>query len=149
MKIDVLGAGYITPHFRLSEFVHHNDDGSCEIYFNVFFFDFVKMLEKFRVWYNRPINITSGYRPPDYNESVGGSPNSSHLESLAIDFPLPFGFDGFSYDRKCKFLENVKEKWIDICRNHGFFCQCNFYDTYLHLGISFTHDSFIDGRSWK
>lgn len=32
-----------------------------------------------------PLQVTSGYRPPDYNASVGGSPTSSHQEGLAAD----------------------------------------------------------------
>lgn len=148
MMIDVKGGGRLTPHFKLREFVHRHPDGSGEIYFTCTFFDFVQMLEEFRVWYNRPINITSGYRPPEYNVSVGGSPNSSHLKSLAVDFPLPAAFAGYSLPRKREFLQNVQDKWKSICRARGFGCQCNWYDTYLHLGIG-ERDSFIDKRSWK
>lgn len=32
-----------------------------------------------------PIRVTSGYRPPEYNASVGGSSTSSHQDGLAAD----------------------------------------------------------------
>lgn len=136
--------GQLTPHFNISEFTHRGR----EIYISADFFRFVECLEDFREWYNRPINITSGYRPPAYNRSIGGSSNSSHLRTLAVDFPLPKEFYGFSTARKREFLSNVKEKWIEICYYAGFGCQCNFYDTYLHLGVG-SSDSFRDERSWK
>lgn len=138
----------LTPHFSLAEFVHCDSNGHAEIQFDDNFIIFVLMLEEFRVWYNRPINITSGYRPPNYNKSVGGSSNSSHLRSLAIDFPLPEEFFGFSDDRKREFLSNVKDEWSSICAEYNACYQCNWYDTYLHLGIG-NHDSFRDERSWK
>ena len=32
-----------------------------------------------------PVHITSGYRPPEVNRLVGGSPRSQHLQGLAAD----------------------------------------------------------------
>lgn len=141
MILNILN-GQLTRHFNIKEFVHVG----TYIYIDEDFLFFVNMLEQFRVWYNRVINITSCYRPSDYNASVGGSKNSSHLKSLAVDFPLPAEFKNFSRDRKNEFLQNVNSKWIDICHSNGYGCQCNFYDTYLHLGIG-DKDSFIDKRS--
>ena len=45
----------------------------------------VSLLQKLRDDVNFPIKISSGYRCPTWNESVGGHPNSSHMEGLAID----------------------------------------------------------------
>jgi len=45
----------------------------------------VSLLQKLRDDVNFPIKISSGYRCPTWNKSVGGHPNSSHMEGLAID----------------------------------------------------------------
>jgi len=45
----------------------------------------VSLLQKLRDDVNFPIKISSGYRCPAWNKSVGGHPNSSHMEGLAID----------------------------------------------------------------
>jgi hypothetical protein len=51
-----------------------------------FYFDFFvkKYLPAFK-----PV-ITSGYRDPSKNESVGGAENSAHLHGLAYDFTLQY-----------------------------------------------------------
>lgn len=38
---------------------------------------------------DRPIVVTSGYRSPAYNASVGGSSTSDHVRGLAADVKLP------------------------------------------------------------
>lgn len=37
---------------------------------------------------NRPIVITSWYRPPDVNRSIGGAENSMHIQGFGIDFKV-------------------------------------------------------------
>lgn len=43
------------------------------------------MLETARVWVGLPFRINSGYRTEQHNQSVGGTPNSSHLRGYASD----------------------------------------------------------------
>ncbi len=45
----------------------------------------VDMLEKAREFADVPFIITSGYRTPGYNASLGGAPNSAHTRGLAVD----------------------------------------------------------------
>lgn len=139
--------GQLTEHFNLWEFAHQS---GAEIEINPdFIFVFVPLLEAFRKWYARPINITSCYRPATYNAIVGGSSNSSHLHTWAVDFPLPKEFYDYSAARKNMFYQNVKRKWVELCHASGVFAQCNFYDNRLHLGISRKSDSFLDYRTKK
>lgn len=43
-------------------------------------------MEEVRTLFDRPIEITSGYRNPEVNRAVGGVPNSAHALGHAADF---------------------------------------------------------------
>jgi hypothetical protein len=51
--------------------------------------DLVELLERIRAAAGGPIQITSGYRPPAYNQSVGGESSSFHLDGWAADIYAP------------------------------------------------------------
>lgn len=121
----------ITDHFRLSEFANNEDGGAVILNQDVIMF--IQMLEEFRIWYNRPMNITSGYRTAAYNKSVGGVSNSYHRKGLAADFRLPAAFFKHSKARQEEFLHNVKSKWYEICEKHGKTGSVIWYDTIIHL----------------
>lgn len=42
-------------------------------------------LERLRLRIGRPINISSGYRCPEHNRTVGGVSNSQHVKGTAAD----------------------------------------------------------------
>ena len=121
----------ITPHFRLSEFANTKDGDVVLLNSDVVLF--IQMLEEFRVWYNRTMTITSGYRTKAFNKKVGGASNSYHLKGLAADFGLPSAFYNYSKARREEFLMNVKNKWYEICREHGKTGSVIWYDTWIHL----------------
>ena len=88
----------LTPHFRLSEFTHsavalergidNRLDPSCPehqpIIANLQSLC-PHILEPLRQAFAQPIVINSGYRTPELNRAVGGSPNSQHLKGQAAD----------------------------------------------------------------
>jgi len=45
-------------------------------------------LEKARNFFQQPITITSGFRCPELNAAVGGSPTSQHTKGEAVDFTV-------------------------------------------------------------
>lgn len=140
----------LTENFSIDEFCCRRDNGDLVIWLDERFLKFIYCLQEFRTWYGRPININSGFRTYQKNNRVGGSRNSSHLWSLAVDFNLPSEYKRMNTTRKKEFLENVRLKWIRLCRKYGFGAQCNWYDTYLHLGFSLDgKDSILDKRSVK
>lgn len=59
------------PHFPPSEFKNPEKMG----------YEFMVWLEKVRVKANVPMTITSSYRSPAYNASVGGAKDSAHTDT--------------------------------------------------------------------
>lgn len=49
----------------------------------------VKLMDKIRETYGKPITITSGVRCAAHNKEVGGVSNSQHLKGKAADFYIP------------------------------------------------------------
>lgn len=77
----------LTEHFTLSEF--DCNDGSetpCEAQVNLK--EVALNLEVLRDYFGKPILINSGYRTPEYNKRVGGSPKSQHLLGKAADIRI-------------------------------------------------------------
>jgi GH24 family phage-related lysozyme (muramidase) len=95
----------ITPHIRLGEFAldqearRFNNQGQVDIAAELATF-----LERVRTQFGgKPVVITSGYRPPAVNASVGGASNSEHLYKPgcgAVDFYID-GADIRAVQRWC------------------------------------------------
>lgn len=51
--------------------------------------DLVYKLDRARMFYGYPIIITSGYRTPEQNRSIGGVEDSSHVKGFAVDIKVP------------------------------------------------------------
>jgi uncharacterized protein YcbK (DUF882 family) len=122
--------GQITKNFNLAEF-KCKDRG--EVLLNAAVIDHIQRLQSFRNWYNRPMKVVSGYRTEKYNEKIGGSKKSKHIEGIASDIALPDDFYGFSKQRRDEFLNNVKSKWIELCELDGLGGGIGFYDTFFHI----------------
>lgn len=131
----------LTDHFKLSEF-------SCKgaMIITPEFITFSRVLEKFRVWYNRPIVINSGFRTPAHNKEVGGVLTSLHLQALAVDFFYPAEFAGFNLGRRDSFVSNVVSKWFELCRSEGKYGEVCRYNWGLHLGMRSDKARFVDKR---
>lgn len=69
----------LTSHFTVDEF-KCPCCGTCNMDQN-----FMKLLEDFRVTWNRPLKINSGYRCAKHNKDVDGVPGSQHLQGKAAD----------------------------------------------------------------
>jgi len=121
----------ITSNFKLAEFANTEDGGAMILNPNVI--QFIFMLQEFRAWYNRPMNITSGYRTKEFNKKCGGASNSYHLLGLAADFKLPEEYFSFNAARKNEFLNNIKNKWYSICKNHCKNGSVIWYESFVHL----------------
>ena len=70
----------LTTHFTSEEFTCKCGCNSAKMDAN-----FMLMLEDTRMLANIPFKITSGYRCPTYNVSIGGKMNSAHTRGKAAD----------------------------------------------------------------
>jgi len=69
----------LTTNFRLREFqCRHCGTAKLDR-------DLLERLQALRTYLRAPVTITSGYRCPEHNAAVGGSPGSQHVEGTAAD----------------------------------------------------------------
>lgn len=83
--------------------------------------DLCYKLDRAREFFGSPIIITSGYRTPEHNESVGGVKGSSHTMGLAVDIKMPLDSE-------------MREKLMWALGNAGF-KRCGSYDRHAHVDI--------------
>ena len=79
------------------------------------------VLDPLREAYGRPIRVTSGYRCPQLNRLIGGSPNSQHMRGEAADIqPVAVAGDGL-------------DEMAQILIANGKFDQLIVYPTFIHV----------------
>jgi zinc D-Ala-D-Ala carboxypeptidase len=91
---------YSGSHFSWAEATKNGEriPESLDVYYNII--KLAKDLDKLREYLgNKPMRITSWYRPPHINRQVGGSSRSSHIQGYAADFYIP-GEDIWDTQRK-------------------------------------------------
>lgn len=70
-----------------------------------------------------PILITGGYRTPERNAQVGGSPTSDHTTGSAVDFAVQ-GME----------IVEVRSRFLRV-KEYLHFDQVIFYPSHVHLGV--------------
>ncbi len=73
----------LTTNFKIKEFACH--DGTDKILIDT---DLILLLQKIRDHFGKPVNITSAYRTPAYNSTIGGSSTSYHVKGQAADIKV-------------------------------------------------------------
>lgn len=84
----------ISPHFDAKEFIRSqtaarrgiNNRPNVEQFINLVYL--ATVLEQVRSIYNKPMQITSGFRCYELNKAIGGSSKSKHMQGLAADFVI-------------------------------------------------------------
>ncbi len=79
----------------------------------------IEYLQKIRDHFGKPITITSAYRCPSYNRSIGSSTGSYHSKGMAVDFVV----EGVSPREVAKYAESIGIKGIGLyeTEDDGFF----------------------------
>lgn len=128
MYVQTLLEDEINKYFKWSEFAC-NHRGEVLATLKTSFFIEV-MLTEFRIWYNRPMVPSSGFRTEYWNTHIKGSPISQHMKGLAADFHFPEKMHPW---REQQFLDNVRDKWFELCDKHGVKGAVFYYDWGFHL----------------
>ena len=102
----------LTKNFKLSEFANTKDGnevivGDMELFYN---------LQKLRDIVGE-ITVTSGYRTPGFNASIGGSSNSYHLKGLAAD--IKFDFTPWTIEALKRVLSSIGFDNVGFYLNNG------------------------------
>lgn len=121
--------GNLTPHFTIDDY-GINQTGTLPITANAI--SHAMLLEEFRKWLGRPMEVHAWYRTAAYNKKVGGSPSSSHLKGIATDFHTNKKIDQETFIKYAK-------KWKQICEKHGVVGEAGLYTWGMHLGSHITY----------
>ena len=100
-------------------FSRHEFACQCGCGFDTVDIELIKILEKIRTRFDKPIHINSGCRCPDHNAREGGSKNSQHLYGRAADIFImavpPVDIAKFVDERfPDKFGLGIYKSWIHI-----------------------------------
>jgi uncharacterized protein YcbK (DUF882 family) len=77
------GNTQLSKNFKVKEFAC--TDGTDPIFIDT---ELVKVLQKIRTHFGKPVTITSAYRTPPKNKAVGGEKYSFHLYGKAADIKV-------------------------------------------------------------
>lgn len=81
----------------------------------------VKILEKIRAYFGKPVTINSGVRCATHNKNVGGATASQHLKGTAADIAV----EGVAPSRVATYAETLMPKTGGIGR----------YNTFTHIDV--------------
>ena len=102
------GTVKLSNNFRVREFRCKN--GSDKI---LIADELVKLLQKIRDHYGKPITINSAYRTPAYNKKVGGAKYSQHVRGKAADIVI----SGVTPYEVAKYAESLGAGGIGLYNN--------------------------------
>lgn len=125
----------VSKNFRAVEFANSKDG-----YAILLNYELVEKLQKLRDLVGG-IEVTSGYRTPEYNKKIGGSKNSNHLLGHAAD--IVFDFTGLTVTAIKKMCEGVGFK------NVGIYLRGNTF-AWVHVDIGNREfDRWSEKNGWK
>ena len=97
----------LSKNFKSSEFDCHGS-GCCLL--TTIDDKLVKYLQLIRDYFNKPVNISSGYRCPTHNKNIGGATGSRHSKGQAADIYI----NGVAPIEIAKYAESIGIKGIGL-----------------------------------
>lgn len=113
----------LSANFKVKEFACK--DGSDKVLVDT---ELVKLLQKIRDHFNKPITITSGYRTATHNKKVGGTKNSYHLVGMASDIKVT----GINPILVAMYAEKLNAGGIGV------------YSSFVHVDVRQKHYRWVD-----
>lgn len=132
----VLTDGRIVKNFSLTEMANNKANEDIKLVLTPEMIEHAIMMQRLRDWYGKALNVSSWYRTPSFNKSVGGDAKSVHLDGRATD------------------IDNIPESlydeftiaWRTICSIHGVIGGANYYEWGMHFDShedKFGHTEFV------
>jgi uncharacterized protein YcbK (DUF882 family) len=106
----------LSTNFRVREFAC--TDGSDPVFIDS---ELVTVLQKIRTHFGKAVTITSAFRTPSHNKSVGGTIYSQHLYGRAADISV----SGVSPSKIATYVESILGDRGGVGR----------YDTFTHIDV--------------
>ena len=106
----------LSTNFKVREFAC--SDGSDPIFIDT---ELVNVLQKIRTHFGKPVTITSAYRTPAHNKTVGGTTYSQHLYGRAADIKI----SGVTPKQVAQYAET-------LLKNYG---GIGIYNTFTHIDV--------------
>lgn len=113
------GGNKVSANFRVREFACQ--DGSDPIFISP---ELISVLQKIRTHFGKAVTITSAYRTPLHNNSVGGTAYSQHLYGMAADIKV----SGVAPEKVAAYAEK-------LLPNKG---GIGIYPTFTHIDVRAT-----------
>ena len=138
----IIFKGKLTDHFTADDY---SINQTSNVTLTQESYEHALMLEEFRQWLKRPIEVHAWYRTSSYNKKVGGAPNSSHLKGLATDWSTDIKIT------EKKFIKYAK-KWKTLCSKYGVVGEAGLYSWGIHFGSHVKYSKTVyhwDSRSGK
>jgi len=132
----------ITPHFTVKEalwlrkwgrIANAYDGLTSEHKANLV--DLFNKMELVRTYFNRPVHVTSAFRPYSYNKLIGGATHSAHIYGMAVDWYI----NNMSGDVTRYWLVRKLNAWDMRCENSP-------RTTWVHLDI---REPLANGRFFR
>ena len=114
----------LSTNFKVREFAC--SDGSDPIFIDS---ELVAVLQKIRTHFGKAVTITSAYRTPTHNKSVGGTTFSKHLYGMAADIKV----SGISPRKVATYAETL------LAHKGGI----GIYDSFIHVDVRKTESRWI------
>jgi hypothetical protein len=136
----IIFEGNLSKNFSQAEY----HPGSATVHMCAETVIFIRAIQTFRKWINRPMYVVSWARTRDENMKIGGIPTSNHLlpRACAIDWHL------YNYTITTEDFKKYCKKWASICKQYGCIGEGGIYQWGVHLGIQNAEQAKFNGHKF-
>lgn len=129
-------SGKLSKNFSQEEY----HAGSATVYMFKETIVFIRAIQSFRNWLDKPMYVVSWYRTARENAAVGGIENSNHKTGTALDWHL------YNHDITREEFIRYATKWGQICKSMGCVGEAGIYKNWVHFGIQNKRQAVVNGH---